>query len=94
MDSKPFNRKKILVIDDDSDARELLCSLLELNGYPVACAENGQLALDNIEADEIPAALILPRSRYARDGWAILPCARPRRSDSCRSADSRSHRRD
>ena len=59
MDSKPFNRKKILVIDDDSDARELLCSLLELNGYLVACAENGQVALDNIEADEIPPALIL-----------------------------------
>ncbi len=34
-------RKRILIIDDEIDVRELLALLLERDGYRVACAEDG-----------------------------------------------------
>src|SRR5919112_522210 len=40
----------ILVIEDDSDSRELLCDILGLHGHLVACAANGREALSFLEA--------------------------------------------
>jgi CheY-like chemotaxis protein len=40
----------ILVIEDDRDSRELLCDILGLQGYAVACASNGREALSFLEA--------------------------------------------
>lgn len=33
--------KKVLIIDDDSDFREAVSTLLEAKGYEVSCASNG-----------------------------------------------------
>jgi DNA-binding response OmpR family regulator len=38
----------ILIVDDDGDVREALSRFLKGNGYRVRCAENGQVALDEI----------------------------------------------
>ena len=51
--------RPILVVDDDPDTREALSELLELNGYAVACAENGLIALTEIRTRPVPPALIL-----------------------------------
>jgi CheY-like chemotaxis protein len=40
----------ILVIEDDRDSRELLCDILGLQGYVVACASNGREALSFLDA--------------------------------------------
>ncbi len=51
--------RPILVVDDDLDACEALSEFLKLNGYNVACAENGQIALAEIRTRPVPPALIL-----------------------------------
>lgn len=49
--------KKILVVENDPALRMLAAQLLELEGYAVAEAENGRLALESIAAD--PPDLVL-----------------------------------
>jgi CheY-like chemotaxis protein len=49
--------KKILVVENDPALRMLTSQLLELEGYKVAQAENGRLALDAIAAE--PPDLVL-----------------------------------
>jgi CheY-like chemotaxis protein len=67
----------ILVIDDDLDAREALSEFLKVNGYVVACAENGQVALDQIETWQVPPGLIvLDVQMPVMDGRAFLHRAR------------------
>jgi CheY-like chemotaxis protein len=69
--------KTILVVDDDSDAREALGELLTLRGYNVACAENGRAALEKIRALRVPPALILlDLCMPVMDGFAFLRRAR------------------
>lgn len=38
----------ILVVDDNEDARFMLKTILEAQGFAVVCAEDGQIALDMI----------------------------------------------
>ena len=49
----------ILIIDDDSSIREMLRLFLELKGYTVASAINGQDALDYLRQSPEPPQLIL-----------------------------------
>jgi CheY-like chemotaxis protein len=51
--------KIILVVDDNREARDAVSELLTHCGYTVACAENGQAALDEIQRWGVPPALIL-----------------------------------
>jgi CheY-like chemotaxis protein len=49
----------ILIVDDDSSIREMLRVFLELKGYTVASAINGQDALDYLGQSPEPPQLIL-----------------------------------
>jgi two-component system CheB/CheR fusion protein len=49
---------KILVVEDNPDARETLCTLLQLDGYQVADAAAGLSALEMIERTRPDVALI------------------------------------
>ena len=51
------NRRDILLIEDNADARDALSLLLEHHGYGVRCAENGAQALD--EANRRPPDLVI-----------------------------------
>jgi DNA-binding NtrC family response regulator len=67
--------KKILVADDDFLIRWSLTEVLSELGYLVKAVENGQKALEAIEAerfDFIITDLIMP----GRDGWEILRYAK------------------
>jgi CheY-like chemotaxis protein len=67
----------ILVVDDDSDAREALGELLTQHGYTVACAENGLAALDEIRKRRVsPALILLDLSMPVMDGRTFLRRAR------------------
>jgi two-component system, chemotaxis family, chemotaxis protein CheY len=62
----------VLIIDDDESIRTALAELLELSGYQVAVAADGQDALellaDGLEPNAIVLDLVMPRM----DGWAFL----------------------
>jgi two-component system response regulator GlrR len=51
------NNKSVLVVDDDSDLRYLLCLRLVSAGYRVYGAENGWEALDQMDKHSIDVVL-------------------------------------
>jgi len=65
--------KSVLIVEDNTDQRELLSELLALNGYRVSSAENGKEALEQLDKTPIPPALILlDLSMPIMDGRAFL----------------------
>ena len=50
---------RLLLIDDDAISREVLAMMLEMHGFPVDSAEDGQLALDFLEKTAAPPGIIL-----------------------------------
>lgn len=58
----------ILVVEDDADIRSALCSILEDEGYRVACAADGQEALGALRAGLRPAVILLDLMMPVMDG--------------------------
>jgi CheY-like chemotaxis protein len=54
-----LDKRTVLIVDDDADSREILAEVVQMQGYHVYQAENGQQALDWIEAAPPPPGLIL-----------------------------------
>lgn len=65
------DRPTILVVDDDTDCRELLAELLSHQGYTVVCASNGREALDCIHSSA-PGLMILDLMMPIMSGWELL----------------------
>lgn len=51
--------KKILIVDDDSDTRTVVRTILTTDGYQVVEAASGEQALDYLKSNEAPALVIL-----------------------------------
>lgn len=69
-DSAPVSGRRVLVVDDDPDIRELLVSVLSDDGYEAASARDGRDALDVLDrwpADVIVLDLMMP----VMDGWTF-----------------------
>ncbi|MDD5691834.1 MAG: response regulator [Candidatus Omnitrophica bacterium] len=64
------NKKKILVIDDESDLVEMLSIRLEANNYRVIAASDGQEGLDKARA-ESPDLIILDLMLPKLDGYQV-----------------------
>ena len=62
---------KILVVDDERAVRESLRRALELEGYEIELAEHGSQALDRVEADGEPDAMILDVLMPGVDGLEV-----------------------
>lgn len=65
----------ILVAEDDADQREIICELLQLDGFEVALAQTGDEALElaqKLQPSAIALDVILPK----RDGWEVLQALR------------------
>ena len=70
---KPIDEKLVLVVDDDQSARESLSRLLDLEGYSVLEAENGQKAVDVLEnAAHFPCLILLDLAMPIMDGHGFL----------------------
>jgi CheY-like chemotaxis protein len=70
---KPIDEKLVLVVDDDQSARESLSRLLDVKGYSVLEAENGQTALDVLEkAAHFPCLILLDLAMPIMDGRGFL----------------------
>jgi CheY-like chemotaxis protein len=65
--------RELLVIDDDTEAREALAEFLEHSGYVVMVAANGREALDCLRKSvRLPAVIILDLMMPVMDGWEFL----------------------
>ncbi len=61
----------VLIVDDDTDARERMRSMLEKNGWSVVEAGNGREALDRV-AHAVPRLILLDLTMPVMDGFAFL----------------------
>jgi CheY-like chemotaxis protein len=49
----------ILVVEDDADLRDSVCEVLKVEGFRTACAANGREALDWLQKNSRPCAILL-----------------------------------
>jgi hypothetical protein len=61
----------VLVAEDDADQREIICDMLQLEGFDVVLAEAGDEALD-LARQILPSAIALDVILPRRDGWEVL----------------------
>ncbi|MBA3890704.1 MAG: response regulator [Gemmatimonadaceae bacterium] len=60
----------ILVVDDNQDNAEIIRQYLEIRGYPITVAHNGDDAL--VAFEEVrPALVLLDVMMPGRDGWEV-----------------------
>ncbi|RYG66313.1 response regulator, partial [bacterium] len=64
-------KRRVLVVDDFDDARELYCFALESAGYRPFEAENGAAAIERAQSAP-PDAIILDISMPGMDGWEVV----------------------
>ncbi len=65
----------VLVVDDDDGARQVMADVLTDEGYEVALAENGRLALEQID-HQVPALLVTDLEMPEVDGERLIESAR------------------
>lgn len=58
----------VLVVDDSEDTRQSMCAILEVAGYAVASAENGEVALALLEGGLRPCLILLDIAMPRMDG--------------------------
>ncbi len=61
--------KHVLFVEDATDLREALTALLQMKGYRVGWAANGQEALDYLRATELPGLILLDLGTPEMDGF-------------------------
>jgi len=66
--SAEARRQTVLVIDDDREVRESLRTLLQLDGYKVKTARDGQDALEQLRGGLRPCIILLDLMMPAMDG--------------------------
>jgi CheY-like chemotaxis protein len=60
--------KPILVVEDDLDIRDALCTLLEMEGYRTVAADNGASALGLLQDHLDPCLILLDYHMPVMDG--------------------------
>src|SRR5690606_26685402 len=67
---QPFPARRILIVDDNRDAAESLCTLLNALGATASVAYGGQEALDALDAVD-PDAVLLDIGMPSMDGYEV-----------------------
>jgi CheY-like chemotaxis protein len=62
-------RYNVLIVEDDTDLREMMAQLLTLEGFNAATATNGREALDFLRSGVTPQLILLDRMMPVMDGW-------------------------
>lgn len=69
--------RRILVVDDNPDNRDVLSRILELSGYAVLSANNGVHALDVAE-QSTPDLILMDLAMPEMDGWEATSALKTR----------------
>jgi len=69
---------RILIIEDETDLRDTLCDLLELEGFEVVSAANGHEGLAVLERGDPPCLILLDLMMPVMNGWEFLEALRQR----------------
>jgi CheY-like chemotaxis protein len=64
--------RRILIVDDDEESRDLLCEVLETNGYMVHAVEDGVAARETLAQDEGQRIIIADIRMPKEDGLQLL----------------------
>jgi len=67
----PASKRTIMVVDDNPDVVELLCKILEVNGFNVRCAYSGKDLFAGLE-EQKPDLIILDIMMPQMDGLEVL----------------------
>jgi CheY-like chemotaxis protein len=67
----PATDRPVLVVDDEPDVRDLLRTLLEMEGYRVVCAANGREALTHLEQEPRAGLILLDLAMPVMDGFGF-----------------------
>jgi len=70
-DEPPKRSVDVLVVDDDEDVRSSMAEILRVSGFTVEVAEDGDVALELLDALDVGMVLLdirMPR----RDGFSVL----------------------
>jgi len=59
----------VLIVEDDSDLREMMAQLLTLEGFQSATVANGKEALRYLSAGDTPNVILLDLMMPVMDGW-------------------------
>jgi CheY-like chemotaxis protein len=59
----------VLIVEDDRDTREMLERFLELEGFEVSTAHNGEAALRSLRAGACPCVILLDLMMPVMNGW-------------------------
>lgn len=65
------NGCRLLIVDDETDSRDVLAEILESKGYAVARAENGAVALSLLEAGFDPDLILTDLMMPVMSGWEL-----------------------
>lgn len=67
-----MTNKCVLVVEDEPDVRETIKEILEMEGFAVATAENGQEALNLLQQARQPCLILLDLMMPVMNGWQFL----------------------
>jgi CheY-like chemotaxis protein len=59
----------VLIVEDDSDLREMMAQLLTLEGFQSATVANGKEALKYLSGGDTPNVILLDLMMPVMDGW-------------------------
>jgi CheY-like chemotaxis protein len=68
----------VLVVEDEKELREMLCEVLELNGYTVVAAIEGRSALEALARIEHLCLVLLDLVMPGMNGWDFFAAMRAR----------------
>ncbi len=69
-------KTRLMVVDDDANERELLAAVLSLHGFEVSAAHDGVDAIEQLNVDPIPHAVLLDLRMPRLCGEQTLRCIR------------------
>ncbi len=69
---KPQGARRVLVVDDDQEVREILQQWLENEGFQVVSASDGVEAMKLLQREPGKWVILLDLRMPRMDGWAVL----------------------